>query len=99
VYGSLNSNDRLLISPSIAKALPKITDILLKRHDDRYSDADALKLFLPVRGFQDCLKFKSDLNRLVDWYGPNSLDLNVGKCKSNTFSRLRPPVELPYMLM
>jgi hypothetical protein len=35
-------------------------------------NADDLKLFLPVRGFQVCLKIQSDLNRLVDWWGANS---------------------------
>jgi hypothetical protein len=59
--------------------------------------ADDMKLFLPVRGFQDCLKIQGDLNRLVDWCGANSLELNVGKCKSFTFSRLRHPVEFSYM--
>jgi hypothetical protein len=50
-----------------------------------------MKLFLPVRGFHDCLKIQGDLNRLVDWCGANSLELNVGKCKLITFSRLRHP--------
>jgi hypothetical protein len=57
-----------------------------------------MKLFLPERSFQDCLKIQSDLNWLVDWCGANSLELNVGKCKSITFSRLRHPVEFSYML-
>jgi hypothetical protein len=59
---------------------------------------DDMKLFLPVRNFQDCLNIQSDLNRLVDWCGANSLKLNVGKCKSTIFSRLRHHVEFPYML-
>jgi hypothetical protein len=50
-----------------------------------------------VRSFQDCLKIQSDLNRLVDWCGANSLELNVGK--SITFSKLCYPVECPYMLV
>jgi hypothetical protein len=60
--------------------------------------ADDMKLFLLVRSLQDCLKIHSDLNRLVDWCGANLLELNVGKCKSITFPRLRNPVEFPYML-
>jgi hypothetical protein len=43
-----------------------------------------MKLFLPVSGFQDCLKIQSNLN--------------VGKCKNITFARSRAPVEFPYML-
>jgi hypothetical protein len=58
-------------------------------------DADDMKLSLPVRDFQDCLKIKNDL---VDWCGANLLELNVGKCKSITLSRLRHPVEFSYML-
>jgi hypothetical protein len=28
--------------------------------------ADDMKLFLPVRGFQDCIKIQSDLNKLSE---------------------------------
>jgi hypothetical protein len=58
--------------------------------------ADDMKLFLPVRGFRDCLKIQSDLNRLAEWCEANVLELNVGKCKSITFSRLRSPIEFTY---
>jgi hypothetical protein len=54
--------------------------------------------FWVVRGFQDCLKIHSNLNRLSEWCGSYSLKLNVRKCKSITFSRLRHPVEFSYML-
>jgi retron-type reverse transcriptase len=43
---------------------------------------DDMKLFLPVSGFQDCLKIQSDLNKLSKWCDSNSLLLNVGKCKT-----------------
>jgi hypothetical protein len=59
--------------------------------------ADDMKLFLPVRGFRDCLKIQSDLNKLAEWCETNALELNVNKCKSITFSRLR-PIEFSYML-
>jgi hypothetical protein len=61
---------------------------------------DDMKLFLPVSsGFQDCLKIQSDLNKLSEWCGRNSLLLNVGKCKTIiTFARSRHPVEFSYML-
>jgi hypothetical protein len=29
--------------------------------------ADDIKLFLPFRGFQDCMKIQSDLNKLSEW--------------------------------
>jgi hypothetical protein len=60
--------------------------------------ADDIKLFLPVRGFRDCLRIQDDLNRLAEWCEANALELNVGKCKSITFSRLRHPIEFSYML-
>jgi hypothetical protein len=60
--------------------------------------ADDMKLFLPIRGFQYCIKIQSDLNNLSKWCERNSLFLNVGKCKTLTFSRTRYPVEFAYML-
>jgi Reverse transcriptase (RNA-dependent DNA polymerase) len=60
--------------------------------------ADDMKLFLPVQGFQDCLKMQSDLNRLAEWCEKNALPLNVGKCKTISFSRSRHPVQFPYKL-
>jgi hypothetical protein len=57
-----------------------------------------MKLFLPVSGFQNCLKIHSDLNKLSELRDRNSLLLNVGKCKTITFSRSRYPVEFSYML-
>jgi hypothetical protein len=48
--------------------------------------ADDMKLFLPVSGFQDCLKIQSDLNKLLEWCDRNSLLLNVGN-KTITLSR------------
>jgi hypothetical protein len=41
--------------------------------------ADDMKLFLPVHSFEDCLKIKSDLNRLAESCEGNALELNVGK--------------------
>jgi hypothetical protein len=55
--------------------------------------ADDMKLFFPVRGFQDCMKIQSDLNKLSKCCEGNSLFFNVDKCKTITFSRTRYPVE------
>jgi hypothetical protein len=38
------------------------------------------------------------LNILAEWCEANALELNIGKCKSITFSRLRHPIEFSYML-
>jgi hypothetical protein len=46
--------------------------------------ADDMKLFLPVRGFRDCLRIQEDLSRLAEWCEANALELNVSKCKSIT---------------
>jgi hypothetical protein len=55
-----------------------------------------MMLFLLIRGFQDCIKFQSYLNRLVDWCAANSLKLIVVKCKSITFLRLSHHVGISY---
>jgi hypothetical protein len=60
--------------------------------------ADDMKLFLPVRGFWDCLKIQIDLNRLVEWCEANALELNVAKCNLITFARLRHPIKISYKL-
>jgi hypothetical protein len=60
--------------------------------------ADDMKLFLPLSGFQDCLKIQSDLNKLSEWCDRNSLLLNVGKCKTIKFARSRNPVKFSYIL-
>jgi hypothetical protein len=57
-----------------------------------------MKLSLPVRGFRDCLRIQDDLNILAKSCEANALELNVSKCKSITFSRLRHPIEFSYML-
>jgi hypothetical protein len=57
-----------------------------------------MKLFLPVSGFQDCLKIQLDLNKMSEWCDRNLLLLNVGKCKTITFARSRSPVKFSYML-
>jgi hypothetical protein len=51
--------------------------------------ADDIKLFLPVSRFQYGLKIQSDLNKLSEWCDRNSLLLNVDKCKTISFARLR----------
>jgi hypothetical protein len=43
--------------------------------------ADDMKLFLPVQGFQHCMKMQSHLKKLSEWCERNSLFLNVDKCK------------------
>jgi hypothetical protein len=57
-----------------------------------------MKLFLPVSGFQDCLKIQSDLNKLSEWCDRNSLLFNVGKCTNLTFARSGHLVAFSYML-
>jgi hypothetical protein len=58
-----------------------------------------MKLFLPVKSFQNCLKIQSDLNKLSEWCERNSLSRTVDKCKTITFSRTRYPVEFSYNML
>jgi hypothetical protein len=51
-----------------------------------------MKLFLPVKSFQDCMKIQSDLNKLSEWCERNSL------FKMIAFSRTHYTVEFFYML-
>jgi hypothetical protein len=44
------------------------------------------------------MKTQSDLNGLAERCEATALELNVGKCKSITFLRLRHPIEFLYML-
>jgi hypothetical protein len=60
--------------------------------------ANDMKMFLPVRGFRDCLRIQDNLNSVAEWCEANALQLNVGKCKSITCSRLLHPIEFSYML-
>jgi hypothetical protein len=61
--------------------------------------ADEMKLFLPVSGFQDCLKIQSDLNKLLEWCDRDSLLLNVGKYKTITFARSGHSVKFSYTVL
>jgi hypothetical protein len=60
--------------------------------------ANNMKLFLLVRNFRDCLNMQNDFYKLAEWCKANAIELNVGKCKSITFSRLRQSFEFFYML-
>jgi hypothetical protein len=74
----------------------------MRSHDFRHVRvlfyADNMKLFLLVRSFRDCLNMQNDFNKLAEWCKANAIELNVGKCKSITFSRLRQSTEFFYML-
>jgi hypothetical protein len=57
-----------------------------------------MKLYLPVKTSQACLKIQSDLDRLTEWCIGNSLPLNVNKCKTLAFTRAFSPVSVSYVL-
>jgi hypothetical protein len=48
---------------------------------------------------EDCLKIRSDLNKLAEWCELNALDLNEIKCKSLTLLKQGHPVEFLYMIV
>jgi hypothetical protein len=60
--------------------------------------ADVIKLLLPVRGLQECLKIPRNFNDLVKWLVAKLLELNVGKCKLITFLTKRHPFAFSHML-
>jgi hypothetical protein len=51
-----------------------------------------------VAWFKRLIENQSDSNRPAEWCEANALELNVGKYKSITFSRVRHPIEFSYML-
>jgi hypothetical protein len=53
------------------------------RHMRVFFYADDMKLFLPVRGFRDCLKIQNDLKRVAEWCEVNALELNVASVSVN----------------
>jgi hypothetical protein len=71
---------------------------VISEHCVSFGFSTDMKLFLPVKSFQDCRKFQFDLNKLSEWCERNSLFLNVDKFKTITFSRTRYPVQFSYML-
>jgi hypothetical protein len=75
--------------------------ILLIRFSNTYEFffyADDMKLYLPIKTSQDCLKIQSDFDRLTEWCVENSLPLNVNKCKILTFTRSFTPVTVSHVL-
>lgn len=60
--------------------------------------ADDLKVFMPIRTFDDALKLQTDLDRLSVWCKNNSLFWNVSKCKAMTFHRKRTAMQFAYQL-
>jgi hypothetical protein len=57
-----------------------------------------LKIFFPVRTQSDVESAQAELDIFSKWCSDNHLKLNLGKCKSMTFSRSPTPIQTIYVL-
>jgi hypothetical protein len=53
---------------------------------------------MAINNVEDCQRFQDDLDRLQEWCLRNKFDLNVNKCKTITFSRLKNPIKHDYRI-
>ena len=60
--------------------------------------ADDIKLFSCVSSLYDCMLLQIDFDRFTEWFNTLGLSLNVSKCKTMTFTRIRFPVKYAYHL-
>lgn len=60
--------------------------------------ADDIKIFAGVRDIEDVLLVQQDLDCFLNWTVENRLALNVSKCKSMTYSKMRIPIASLYRL-
>jgi Reverse transcriptase (RNA-dependent DNA polymerase) len=60
--------------------------------------ADDLKIFFSVRTQSDVERAQAELDNFSKWCSDNHLILNLGKCKSMTFSRSPTPIQSIYVL-
>lgn len=75
-----------------------IDDIISAITCNKLAYADDLKLFLPITSLVDCMTLQNDINLLGDWCTRNRLYLNVAKCNTVSFHRLRAPVVFDYSI-
>ena len=59
---------------------------------------DDMKLFVKINSLDDCLLLQSDLDRFVKWGETLGLALNIGKCRSMSFTRGRSPIVFTYTM-
>lgn len=60
--------------------------------------ADDIKIFKQVKNHQEAALLQQDLDRLVDWYKINGLELNIKKCKVMSFSRKKEIIRYKYKI-
>jgi len=60
--------------------------------------ADDMKLYKLIRTSEDCSLLQSDLDRFVTWSESLGLNLNIGKCRSMSFTRNRSPIIHTYLI-
>lgn len=60
--------------------------------------ADDAKVFSIIRSYDDCVKLQKDFDNLSQWSNDNFLQLNIKKCKTLTFSRIKDTINFDYHL-
>lgn len=58
--------------------------------------ADDLKMYAQINSIEDCVSLQSDIASLVDWCSQNSMSLNVKKCSTISFTRVKKPILFQY---
>ena len=71
-----------------------IKDVIL--FSDILLFADDIKIYRPITSLDDCYKLQMDLNSLNLWCSKNKMSLNVNKCKSMSFYKIRSPIIFQY---
>jgi hypothetical protein len=61
--------------------------------------ANDLKLYMRLSSTVDSRSFQQDLDRLQGWCREMKYDLNVGECKSISFSRGTKPMMIQYVII
>lgn len=60
--------------------------------------ADDLKLYQKIKSVEDCNRLQSDIRSVLKWSLENTLDFNLSKCFSFSFSRINKPIIFNYIM-
>ena len=60
--------------------------------------ADDVKLSMRIMDVSDCVRLQACLNKLAAWCSTNRLQLNVGKCKSITYTNKHCALDFTYKI-
>lgn len=60
--------------------------------------ADDFKIFRIISSLVDCCALQTDIERVLDWCDRNGMEVNVQKCSTITFARIRSPITFGYTM-